>query len=87
MAFQLKVYLPKVCPGTVFLRMVWQMVDLPTGAMLGGSSRVIGLRRGEHGLRLLQDSFLLRDHHLRRLGRRPLHAPHGLSNSQKVDKN
>ncbi|QDS97556.1 hypothetical protein HG15A2_08190 [Adhaeretor mobilis] len=79
MAFQLKVDLPKVCPGTVFLRMVWQMVDLPTGAMLGGSSRVIGLRMGEHGLRLPLGSF----HRLLGLAHRPLHPPLGLSNSNK----
>jgi hypothetical protein len=90
------VYLPKVCPGTVSLRKVWQTVDPPTDAMtaatLGDSSKVIGLRRVEHGLHLPLGSFHLRDsrhlgHRLLDLVHRSLHTPTGLSNSSKADKN
>jgi hypothetical protein len=92
MVCPLMVYLPKVCPGTVSLRKVWQPVDPPTDAMLDDSSKVIGLRRVEHGLHLPLGSFHLRDS--RHLGHRPLdlvhrslHTPTGLSNSSKEDKN
>jgi hypothetical protein len=100
MVCPLMVYLPKVCPGTVSLRKVWQPVDPPTDAMtdamtdatLGDSSKVTGLRRVEHGLHLPLGSFHLRDS--RHLGHRPLdlvhrslHTPTGLSNSSKADKN
>ena len=102
MVCPLMVYLPKVCPATVFLRKVWQTVDpptdAPTDATLDDSSKVTGLRRVEHGLHLplrsfhLRDSFPLRDsRHLghRPLGlvHRPLHTPTVLSNSSKEDKN